>query len=608
MKYLGLGLVIFASASFAQSTQDRITCPNITEDARLLLTSVQTLQDQLRQLPECQTVSSKIALINKVLENDKWKDVKNIITTQGTASLEGDDVAAITQLTTEVSTALADTISMLSGNSSHCMPSKDKPTFLGTLSSITKEVAGITGNITGPYGQAISMVGNLISGAIAGVDQLFKQNKLYSFYRPAEEMLFMNQFCAFTQSQQDVRDYLEMEEKPAQLEGMVKYLTENKINDLVKNCPECEGYKIAYEAKEIADRTVKAIVADANIVEMPRNGLPHTFTRCAEIHRAFYSSDSDFSKLMKQLQDYRNPMMSSSDQELIAEMTGATKTLKSIYPSYTECISMDNLAISVKFNDFMRDDILRLPETIFSQQLTFFQYMANRNYRGGKNGDYIATSMSRMKWAKEESLRIRQLLNEPNYYMSKQVVMSQQDELRYRLLSRLMPSYLRYRFRDNKRDTQRFMSHFKSFSTRELSYFNKKLKTPAKTLTELAAALKNDKSLARYFVSSYDRVFNESRIVILQVLNNKRFCDYLLYSRSMTVANRAVCDKRLAEMEELQKQFSTFKEDLEVIVDFDKWADENLSVQSTFVRDYSERIREWNALGDDRWERIQTRY
>ena len=75
---------------------------------------------------------------------------------------------------------------MLSGKSSHCVPAKDKPTFLGTLSSITKEVAGITGNITGPYGQAVSMVGNLISGAIAGVDQLFKQNKLYNFYKPDE--------------------------------------------------------------------------------------------------------------------------------------------------------------------------------------------------------------------------------------------------------------------------------------------------------------------------------------------------------------------------------------------------------------------------------------
>ena len=80
MKLLSLALILFSSASFGQSTQDRITCPNVTEDARLLLTSVQTLQDQLRQLPERQTVSDKIALINRVLANDKWKDVKNIVT------------------------------------------------------------------------------------------------------------------------------------------------------------------------------------------------------------------------------------------------------------------------------------------------------------------------------------------------------------------------------------------------------------------------------------------------------------------------------------------------------------------------------------------------
>ena len=311
---------------------------------------------------------------------------------------------------------------------------------------------------------------------------------------------------------------------------------------------------------------------------------------------------------MTQLKNYTNPMMSSSDRALIEEMTEATKSLQSIYPRYVECIAMDNLAISVKFNDFMRDDILRLPETIFSQQLAYFQYMANRKYVGGKNGDYIATSMDRMKWAKEESLRVRQLLNEPNYYMSKQVVMSQQDDLRHRLLSRLMPSYLRYRFRSNKKDTTKFMSDFKRFTSRELSYFSNRLNKPLKNISDLVSALRENKEAARYFVSSYDRVFNDSRIILLQVINNKRFCDYLLFSRSMTVENRRVCDSRLKEMEELQKVFSTFKEDLDLIVEFDNWADENLSIQSTFVRDYAERIREWNALGDSRWERIQPRY
>ena len=608
LSVLTLALLLSASALASTSNGDRITCPNVTEDARALLTTVQTLKDQLRQLPECQSVADRLNIINRVLANDKWKDVKNTILLNGTTTLEGADVTAVTQLTTEVSTALTETVSMLGGNFANCVPPQRKASFLGTLSGVTREVSGILGNVTGPYGQSISLVGNLLSGAIAGVDQLFKRNDLYDFTKPAEEMLFMNQFCAFTQSQQNVRAYLELEETPAQLRGMMSYLLQNKVKDLVENCPECAAYKIAWDAKEAADRIVRRISEDANILDIPVAGqAPATFTRCSEIHRAFYSADSDFSQLMNLIERYENPMMSQNDRELIAEMTSATKSsIQTIYPRYSQCIAMDNQAISQRFNNFMRDDILRLPTTIFAQQLANFQRLANRKYRGGQNGDFMATSLDRVKWAREEIIRIERKITEPNYQMSKQVVLSQQDDLRQRLLNYLMPPYLRYRFRSNRNDTHQFMRHFQTFKTRQLARFNTGRATPITTMAELSTELKKDPVRARYFVSAYDQVFNESRIVVLQVINNKRFCDYLLYSRSMTNLNEAVCRLRSAQMDELQSQFATFNPDVAIIAEFDRWAEENLSIQSTFVRDYADRIRDWNAQGDTRWELIQT--
>jgi hypothetical protein len=38
------------------------------------------------------------------------------------------------------------------------------------------------------------------------------------------------------------------------------------------------------------------------------------------------------------------------------------------------------------------------------------------------------------------------------------------------------------------------------------------------------------------------------------------------------------------------------------IVLFDRWADKFLSVQSTYVKNYSEHIKEWNERGSSRWD------
>lgn len=599
-------LTLLSMPSWASETnRHKDVCPNVTEDARLLLNSMQTLLDGLRQEPECQSLVDKLAVVNRVVTSGKWKEVKDQLKPGTSVSLEGDDVEALRTLANEAAYALTDSIALLSGSSSHCLPAKDKPSFLGTLSGVTREVSGVVGSVTGPYGQAVSLVGSLLSGAISGVDKLFKQNKLYNFNNPSEELLFMNQFCAFTQAQQDISDFLQLETKVEALRGMEQnYLTNSKIKDLIENCPECNAYKLAWDAKEQSDRIIESIIADAKIVDVAMNaGQRSTFTRCAEIQRAVHSPDSDLNRFINLLKNYRNPLMSANDQGLIDEVTNAVSSLHEVFPSYKDCIKMDNQALSIKFNDFIRDDILALNQTIFAQQMTSFQRLANRRYRD-PNGDYIASSLERVKWARREREQISRKINEPNYQVSKQLVIEQRKVLRQRLLSRLMPHYLKHRFRNNQGHIRRFMTDFQAFKRNELRYFNGQLAMPVKDLQELTTGLRTEPQLARYFVSSYDQIFNDSQVIVLEVANNRRYCDYLLFARSMVPENRVICDKRSEEMKEAMLEFASFDADLTSILSFDKWAEENLDIQSTYVRDYADRVREWTERGDSRWEII----
>jgi len=603
----GLLLIWFFSLSaMSQTTLERSVCPNVTEDAKFLITSIQTLQDELRKSPECQAVSEKVSTIGKVLNNKKWKEVKELFKSEQSPSLEGADVEELGLLANEAAYALTDTIALLGGGSSNCMPQKNKASFLSTLSGITKEVATVVGNVTGPYGQAVALVGNLLSSAIAGVDKLYKQHKIYDFKQPAEEMLFMNQFCSFTQAQQDIADFLELEEKEIRLRQLeLEYLRDSKVKDLIQNCPDCAAYKIAWDAKEKADIIINRIIDDANIVKVDLSPAARTtFTRCAEINRAVYSQDSDLNQFISLLKSYENPLMSSSDRNLIKDIVSAVGDLAFIYPRYHECIKMDNQNISIKFNDFIRDDVLTLNQTIFHQQMQTFQRQANKKYRD-PNGDYMAKSLERMKWAKLERERVIKKLKEPNYQTSKQVVITQRNELRKRILTQLMPSYLKFRFRNNRKHINQFMRKFETFSHTEINYFSQKLSSPVSNLQELTVALKSERELALYFVSSYDEVFNKSKVIILEVANNLRYCNYLLYARSMVPENRKVCDQRIDNMNLAAEKFSNFDKDLQSILEFDKWADKNLHIQSTYVTDYSEHIRAWTERGDSRWDLIE---
>jgi hypothetical protein len=571
------------------------------------LSSIQSLQDELKKTPECQNVGSKISTISKVLNEPSWRKVKEMLTSTNSPQLEAEEVRAISSLVSEATMALSDTVAQLSNGSSHCIPESNKAPFLSTLAGVVKEVSGVVGNVAGPYGASISLGGNLLSGVISGIDKLFKQNKVYNFNQPAEEMLFLNQFCAFTQAQQDINDFLHLEEKEQELLKLEQdYLRNSKIKDLVANCPECNAYKIAWDTNEEATRIGQRIIEDANIVESNINpSLQVSFTRCAEINRAFYSENSDFSQLITLLENYKNPLMSKSDSQQLRDLTLAMKKLTKIYPSYGKCIAMDNQAISIKFNNFMRDEILRLNGTIFGQQMKQFHYLANRSFRD-RNGDYIALSLERAKWARIERDRIIKKIREPNYRESKEIVIKTNMVLKKRLIENLMPSYLKFRFKDNKKNISQFVDQFQKFKRKELSFFNAEMAQEVDDLVELTTALKleHHRNLGRYFVSAYDQLFQNSNLIILKVTNNLRYCDYLLYSRSMTPTNRKLCLEGVEELKDQLKETEMFQPEIAAISEFDKWAQVNLKIQSSFVQSYADRIQEWNARGSSRWDRV----
>ena len=600
MRILIASLLVSFSAIAGQVNERRV-CPNLTDDARSLVESMRTLQDQLRKLPECQTVQEKVNVVNSVITKPKWKEIKELFQNNGSPELTGEDIDLMATLVNDASVSVADTVSLLSGQASHCIPKDKKASFLSTLAGVTREISTLAGGLTGPYGQAISIVGGVLTGTISGIDKLFKAGKIYDFHNTDEELLFMNQFCSYAELQQEITDYEKLESRPAELEKLIKSYSEVKINDLSKNCAFCNGYKLAWEASDEAVKIIERIAADARIISA--NAIESqrvTFSRCMEINRAFRHEASDFNQYIRLLEKYENPMQSESDRLMIQDAVTALKQMKHEYPNLTDCLK-DPREVSLKFNDFIRDEIIGFNNTLFQQQMGFFRKMANDKYVDDL-GDSIYKALEGKKWAQRENIRVKKKIKEANFKFSLETMIKEKNEIHKRMSEQLMPKYLSFRMKRTMEVSEKFVLDFENFKRKEIPYFNKRLKKKASTLPELLEYLKENKSEARLFASSYVSVFNESRLVTSALENNERYCTYLQFSRTLSAKNRKECSDLMVLESELI-EFTLQSEDIEALKAFETWALKNeLDLQSSSVMDYAERIRLWLARGDDRWQ------
>lgn len=643
MKTLGLGLALTLSTLSSgvlaeeltcrehsersdkeiQKSKERMVCPNLSEDAKSLLSSLRTLEEEFKKSPECQGVLDKVSTITKITTNKKWKELVNVFAATdpssgngAVGSLETSDIEKMSTDASAAAVALADTIALLSGSSQHCLP-KDRASFLGSLSQVTKEVSTVVGSIaSGPMGAGVSAVGHMISGAIAGIDKLFKSGKVYDFEKPAERLLFMNQFCAFTEIQQDINDYLNLDSKVSELRELRACYLEPKIKITTENCPECLGYEIAFRENLEATKIINRITEDAAIIGVEDLSLLNTtFSRCGEIHRAFYSQGSDLSQYVERLRNYRNEYISSSDRDMIRDFVGAIDHLRAseTFPRYADCVSADSAVIrdvSIRFNNFIRDEVVGQHRKLFSQQLNTFRYLANRNYRKipGQTlpGDSISKSMDIEKWAIEEEARVLAKLSEVNYRKGREEIMIQQNQLRDRITGKLMPHYLKYLFEDTDRRIEGFRRDLAKLLRSELRHYSKRTGKKLRSVTDLTEALKEDHVMAAEFVSAIDRAFRDYEIIAVRKEEVLRYCDYLAFSVNLIPKNRDLCRSGTEEMQRELDKAADSREIHETIISFNDWARKNLQLHSTYVMSYAQKMQDFldtSGPGSPRWER-----
>ncbi len=588
MKNLIISALLVSNTILAGTVNPRTVCPSISEDANSVLSTLEEIQANINSSEECNTISETIGSLGSVLTSDKWKKYKSIVSGETSTSLEGAEVEELETLTKSASNSIAQVISLI-GNNESCLKKKSKNTTLGSISSIVKEISTVVGNVSGPYSFAISLSGSILSKAIEGIDQIFKNNRPYNFKNLNEEKLFMNQFCSFVEAKKDVKDYLGMSKRKDELLKLDTYLDKKK-QDLLENCPLCLHYNIASEAKVAADKILNRMHMPSDIVDLS-SGERGSISRCPQIAKEVYTTGSNLSLFYKLLNNYKNPGMSQSDKEYIQQMVSVESVLKEVYPDAKGCAKLasdEKTKISYMFNDFLRDDIFPLSESILGSQLMVFKIVANKKYKMPL-GDYISKTIDRKSWVKKQLKTIDQKVKDSLKPENRTPILKRDIELTKRMTEQLMPVYIKHLIKENKKSIKKFQKEFTRFKKKDPDF--RRLST-----------LMNVEIDSRSYLSRQRVLTTKLELSLSQSSKLKKYCEYLKYVASRTSKTDKLCDETALEIVSLYKELSKDQEHFKLMQKYDNWSDLNIETLSSRVADYATKISDWNALGDTRWE------
>ncbi len=201
-----LFLLSLSSPANAGSTLPYQVCPALTDDAKKIGERIEKLRNAIKKTEDCKSIPEDLALVKELITTPAWKDIKESMKS-GAVQLEGAKLNTINDLVTRASSSLSEVVTRIAG-AKECYDKKDEDLVLSSISGITREVSGVISAVTGPYGAAVSMGGNILGSAIEGIVKLVKSLSSYKFKKLEDENLFVDQFCAFADIQRDINDNL----------------------------------------------------------------------------------------------------------------------------------------------------------------------------------------------------------------------------------------------------------------------------------------------------------------------------------------------------------------------------------------------------------------
>ena len=452
---------------------------------------------------------------------------------------------------------------------------------------------------------AVNLGGNLLASAVTGIDEIFR-SRSYDFSQEEQETLYMNQFCSYSEIQKDINDYLGLSTREEELEILSDYI-DQKIESLNIHCPECMAYTTAWNTREKTNKIISLIEKNVDIITVDLDTKKRDYTRCKEIHRALHTEDSAFKRFIEVLKNYKNPLSSKSDNDLIDEVVMASSELGDVYPPFRECVKLrhkDKVEISHDFNNLMRDEILPLNRGIFSGQLNTFLNVANKKYKNPL-GDYIQKSLDRKKWINKEKKSVHAKLNDPNYSVSAEKIREVKQSLATRFTEDTLPDYLSFLAKRNLKEISNYTKLKKKLSSKMIRHYGEiygRDVVPSSSIADLNSFLQSGGHDNRVLLAEIEKINESLKLALDQTKTFHRYCEFIKYMMNATPETDLLCIKNRKKISEKYLELAnTDQEAKEKLSKCKLWKKDDLIIQTSRVSEYSDHIHAWNNRGDERW-------
>ena len=542
MKLL-LSIIVLATNIYSSTEinpNDVKACPSITLEAQEIINSINDLESQLNPVSECEDIGENLQTLSSAMSNPSWKRVSNLIKNNGTAELENNEIDDIKLLITNASSSLGSVLAGLKSRK-NCLHKSNKLSFASKLSGVVRTVTGVLGNITGPYGMAVSLSGDLLSGAILNISDILGK-KTYNFKKNPEQIeLFRNQFCAFTEIHKDISDYLSLENRKVELDELGKYLT-LKISSIEKNCSECKGIGHALSHKRMAKNLINSLRKDSKIVSYENEDERKYYSRCIEINRALYIKDSSFDRYLEFLKNYKNPSNDESQNEFIKSIYLIKEDLKEIFPPLSDCLKLSRekkFDLAKMFNSIMRDEVLKTFDELFVEFPAKLVNKANKRFVSPL-GDYTYMSYDRKMWVGKERNSIQSRIKSVDYYDSQTELKNRLRKIESHFVKFGLPDYLEFKLKKSKKS---FGGYFKSL--------NKYERNKNKNCHDLNSC-ESDNRVSLTEKGRVDLIFDAS---YREARSVHRYCEFITFSQLSTFEIEKLCLKDLSQIKNQLQYF-----------------------------------------------------
>jgi hypothetical protein len=587
-----------------------ISCPNLTEDANSILGSISGLRGQIKKAPECSSLSDKLQNINDIVTNKSWSKVRDILNGKTDVELSPGEIKIISSLVGTASANITEVISSFKNVGETCIDSDGKTSFLSRLSVLTKEVSNIVGNLSGPYSVAVNLGGSTLASTLSGIDRIF-QARSYSWIRGRrsfdytvreDEVLFMNQFCAFTEIQKDVNEYLATPTRQLELEALENFL-EVKVSDLRETCQECDTLSEVWIARRELDQILTARVSNSS-------ADLDNISKCMRLADMAVNPQSEYFALKSALGSYSLDGMSQHHVTRFKAVVVAFDRLEKSFPTYEQCLDVSNpLEEGLDHYDtFVTKILIPTKVELFDKEEESYSGQSNEFYKANLGAQTIK-DLNVLTWLRPEIQKIEGTLENGIFKLSSAKITEAMRDLEDRIIGELMPDYLVFLGGKNLDEVAGMIAREQQFRRAAKAMVGiHKGQNKARGLNRSdrrKISKMNDEAVEGFIASeanmdtrTYEAELSRLLTDLRTSLHNSyafgQYCDYIRYANNGTIPIERICSRYMRLIKNTYKQLMTAVPDFKQYIDLDNlFPKTNLRVATDKVKEFDGMLKAW---------------